>query len=64
MSGEVYGGPWQQRPTGVLVPVRGALLVPAPQGATAPRTPGRVQGPAAPIAAGRKPRTQPGRRGR
>jgi hypothetical protein len=55
MSNEALGGPWQMTRTGVIVPVRGALLLPTPKGAApqAQRAAGRVEGPAEPIAARR-----------
>jgi hypothetical protein len=52
MSNEIPKGPWQITRSGVMVPVRGALLLPTPKdGQQARPAPGRVEGPAMPIAA-------------
>ena len=51
MRNEELNGPWQQTRCGIIVPARGVLLLPTPKDGPSPRrAPGRVVGPASPIA--------------
>jgi hypothetical protein len=49
-SEEPLGGLWQITRTGVILPARGGLVVPAKYAPPQRRCPGRVEGPALPLA--------------
>jgi hypothetical protein len=61
MSKEPLGGLWQLTRSGVILPARGALVVPAKYAPPQRRCPGRVEGPALPLAQRVPPVARPSR---
>jgi hypothetical protein len=61
VSKEPLGGLWQMTRTGVILPARGALVVPAKYAPPQRRCPGRVEGLALPLAQRVPPVARPSR---